>query len=101
MTYKIQVIDVLNPENNHIRDATTEELAELKKTYEDSVIYEAEKPARDAREKRDLLLKESDWTQFPDVKLSNINAWNAYRQLLRNVPQQLGFPQSIDWPVKP
>ena len=26
------------------------------------------------------------------------NAWAAYHRLLREVPQQAGFPQSIDWP---
>ena len=101
MTYKIQIIDVLNPENNCVRDFNAEELAHHEKVQAEFVAFMAEKPAKDAREKRDLLLKESDWTQFPDVKLSNINAWNSYRQLLRDVPQQLGFPQSIDWPVKP
>ena len=29
------------------------------------------------------------------------NAWAAYRRLLREVPQQAGFPQSIDWPKSP
>lgn len=27
--------------------------------------------------------------------------WVAYRQALRDVPQQPGFPENITWPVKP
>jgi hypothetical protein len=101
MTNKIQIIDVLNPENNCVRDFTEEELTRHRNIQAEFAAFMAEKPAKDAREKRDLLLKESDWTQLSDVKLSNISVWNAYRQLLRDIPQQLGFPQSIDWPVKP
>jgi len=29
------------------------------------------------------------------------DAWATYRQALRDLPQQAGFPVTIDWPVKP
>jgi len=38
------------------------------------------------REARNLLLTETDWTQLNDVKLSNIDEWNTYRQALRDLP---------------
>lgn len=59
--------------------------------------------ARDARAKRKKLLAESDWTQVSDAQLldGTKQAWATYRQALRDVPQQAGFPDSITWPSEP
>jgi hypothetical protein len=54
----------------------------------------------DARSERNRLLSESDWTQVADAPVDKA-AWAAYRQALRNIPQQAGFPTSIIWPEKP
>jgi hypothetical protein len=94
MTYKINVDGV-------IRDATPEETAQIEKDRAEYVAMMAAKPAKDAREKRNLLLKESDWTQLSDVVLSNKTAWATYRQYLRDITNQAGFPNSINWPVAP
>lgn len=56
--------------------------------------------ADEARAKRDALLAASDWTQLADFA-GDKAAWAAYRQALRDVPTQPGFPQNIRWPVKP
>lgn len=53
-----------------------------------------------AREQRDLLLQQSDWTQVPDAPV-NAASWATYRQALRDVPSQSGFPDNITWPTKP
>ena len=53
-----------------------------------------------AREKRDLLLQQSDWTQVPDSP-ADTSLWATYRRALRDVPTQQGFPDSIVWPEKP
>tara|TARA_S200002703_G_scaffold159506_1_gene173224 strand:+ start:2558 stop:3010 length:453 start_codon:yes stop_codon:yes gene_type:complete len=53
-----------------------------------------------ARSMRDKLLSESDWTQLPDAAV-NASDWTAYRQALRDVPSQSGFPNDITWPTKP
>lgn len=50
-----------------------------------------------ARAKRDALLRDSDWTQLPDAPVDRA-AWAAYRQALREVPLQPGFPASVTWP---
>jgi hypothetical protein len=50
---------------------------------------------------RDLRLKECDWTQLPDVNLANLTEWITYRQALRDIPAQEGFPQNVVWPTKP
>ena len=54
----------------------------------------------EARTQRDTLLAASDWTQVDDAPVDKA-AWATYRQSLRNVPQQDGFPTTIVWPVKP
>ena len=54
-----------------------------------------------ARNKRDALIRETDWTQLPDVPEPTAEVWVGYRQALRDVPQQEGFPNEINWPEKP
>jgi len=56
--------------------------------------------AAQARSQRNALLSQSDWTQVPDAPVDQ-QAWANYRQALRDVPQQAGFPTDITWPVKP
>jgi len=53
----------------------------------------------DVRNQRDRLLAETDWMALSDVTMSN--AWTAYRQALRDIPAQAGFPFSVTWPTKP
>lgn len=52
------------------------------------------------RSQRDALLEESDWTQLPDAPVDQ-SAWATYRQELRDIPQQTGFPENFTWPTKP
>jgi hypothetical protein len=54
-----------------------------------------------ARIFRDRRLAESDWTQLPDVPQAIKSLWATYRQELRDITQQAGFPQNITWPTKP
>lgn len=49
------------------------------------------------RKTRDRLLQESDWTQLSDAPVER-DAWARYRQALRDVPQQKGFPAEVVWP---
>ena len=60
-----------------------------------------EREAEEARQERNSLLAESDWSVLPDAPVADEQAWKDYRQALRDVPQQNGFPTDIDWPVKP
>lgn len=58
------------------------------------------------REKRKLLLQGCDWTQTADSPLSEEKkaAWAAYRQALRDLPDEQGGVNSIDdvvWPTPP
>ena len=51
------------------------------------------------RGNRDRLLAETDWTASSDLTMSD--DWKTYRQALRDVPTQAGFPDTITWPTKP
>ena len=55
------------------------------------------------REQRDQLLASTDWAVLPDSPLdeSSKTALKTYRQALRDVPQQSGFPWAITWPEMP
>lgn len=53
------------------------------------------------RLERNRLLSETDWTQTPDIPQATKDKWAPYRQALRDVPQQAGFPDNIQWPSKP
>ena len=53
------------------------------------------------REKRTILLDNSDWTQLPDVPMSDEKRgeWVTYRQALRDITSQ---PEgSVSWPYEP
>ena len=60
-----------------------------------------EQEADEVRTQRDVLLVESDWAVLPDAPVADGQAWKDYRQALRDVPQQTGFPTDINWPTKP
>ena len=56
--------------------------------------------AADVRAQRDRLLTACDWTQVSDAPVDS-SAWATYRQSLRDVPSQNGFPHEVTWPEKP
>lgn len=56
--------------------------------------------AANMRRTRNDKLKDSDWTQVLDAPV-NQTAWAAYRQALRDITTQAGFPWTVDWPVAP
>lgn len=60
-----------------------------------------DRKAMEVRHQRDRLLTATDWTQGKDIPDAVSAPWVAYRQALRDVPQQAGFPLSINWPVSP
>ena len=52
------------------------------------------------RAERNAKLSATDWTQAADAPVDQA-AWAAYRQALRGISGQEGFPWTITWPVKP
>ena len=59
--------------------------------------------ANQVRYERNKKISESDWTQLDDTPLTNAKKleWATYRQALRDVPAQTGFPWQVVWPTKP
>lgn len=80
---------------------------ELEKNYELWLSHakEIDKSlvAAEAREKRNCLLAECDYTQVEDAALTEKEkqAYQIYRQELRDISEQEGFPYEIKWPDKP
>jgi hypothetical protein len=70
---------------------------------ENEAAYKAAKDAEQAksvRQSRGEKLKDSDWTQVADAPVDKA-AWATYRQALRDVTGQEGFPWTITWPTQP
>ena len=83
------------------RPATDTELA--KTAAEQEAEYKAMKDAEQAksiRADRTKRLADSDWTQLSDAPVTG-TAWATYRQALRDITSQAGFPWTITWPDAP
>ena len=61
------------------------------------------------RAERDKLLAETDWVVTKEVEKNALDGlgiqipvvWLDYRQALRDIPQQAGFPDNVTWPTQP
>jgi hypothetical protein len=72
-----------------VTPATSEQIAERTSAKEIEV-----------RQQRNQLLSACDWTQLPDAPVPPA-PWATYRQELRDVTAQTGFPWDVVWPVAP
>jgi hypothetical protein len=86
------------------RPATDTEPAQT--AAEQEAAYKAQKDAEQSkamREQRSQKLKETDWVVVKHLERNeNIpGAWEVYRQALRDVPTQQGFPWNVTWPEEP
>jgi len=61
----------------------------------ESIVY-----SQAIRTQRNKLLKESDWTQVADAPVDKA-AWATYRQALRDITEQDGFPVNVEFPAEP
>ena len=52
------------------------------------------------RDERDRRIAVTDWTVLGDAKTVKAD-WKTYRQALRDVPEQAGFPYAVEWPTPP
>lgn len=75
----------------------------MERTEEEIAADRVPLQASAVRTQRDKLLAATDWAVLPDSPLDGTSqtALKAYRQALRDVPQQEGFPNSISWPNMP
>jgi hypothetical protein len=68
--------------------------------YQEAVNENTNLQSAQVRQKRNELLTRSDWTQVADAPVDKA-AWAAYRQALRDISSQEGFPWTIEWPTQP
>jgi hypothetical protein len=80
---------------------------ELETFLADKAVSEAEalqQFAAQMRNQRNDLLMQCDWVELPSAatreSAESLAAWAVYRQALRDVPDQEGFPTNITWPTK-
>ena len=82
-----------------ILDTPTEVDGSWTQSY--SVVQKSEEEAaQNIRSRRNELLSNSDWTQISDCTVDK-TAWATYRQSLRDITSQDGFPYTVTWPDKP
>jgi hypothetical protein len=93
-------------------DQTTHKLVTVHPYLENGYVYTVEvveKTADDLsselnieaetiRLTRNQLLKDTDWTQVLDAPIDR-TAYATYRQALRDITLQEGFPLNIEWPT--
>jgi hypothetical protein len=80
-------------------------------TAEEEVAWAAEQAAWSAgandrkaavvRSERNTKLTATDWTQGADTPQATKDKYAPYRQTLRDVPAQSGFPNTVVWPTQP
>ena len=63
----------------------------------DAITAKDAEQAKSIRTQRNQLLAESDWTQLADAPVDK-TVWSVYRQSLRDISSQKGFPWDVVWP---
>ena len=81
-------------ENNEVFTVQVESLTE------DEIASATSNKASQMRSSRNRLLAECDWTQISDATVDKA-IWATYRQELRDISSQAGFPWEITWPTQP
>ena len=91
-------------------NVSTGEIVQIPYTTEEQAEYDTKKAAWDAgandrkaaevRVERNTKLAATDWTQITD-STADKTAWATYRQALRDITAQAGFPWTITWPDAP
>ena len=86
LTQLIRVIDPMQVDGEWVQQWETLDLPQ-------------EEAAENVRSHRANLLSETDWMALSDNTMTQ--AWGDYRQALRDLTAQEGFPHSVEWPTKP
>ena len=105
----VEPCTIMAPDDEYLKDlqAVRQPDGTWKETWVRLETTEEYKTAATVRKTQQVLMERqaqlnySDWTQMPDVVLANKTEWATYRQLLRDVTAQPGFPWSVTWPTRP
>jgi hypothetical protein len=90
-------------------ELTDAEIAELAAQEAAWLAGERDRKAAEVRKQRDALLAEADWIVTKAIEQNAQDGfgvqipvvWLDYRQALRDIPQQPGFPDNVTWPTAP
>lgn len=80
-------------------------LGPIFETEEQETEYKSikdQEQATNVRQSRDQLLKDTDWVAIKAFETDTpmTSEWKNYRQALRDISKQDGFPWTVDWPTK-
>lgn len=91
-------------------NVSTGKIVQIPYTAEEQAEYDTKKAAWDAgadtrkaaevRAERNAKLAATDWTQGADTPQAIKDKYAPYRQALRDVPAQSGFPNTVVWPTQ-
>ena len=87
-----------SPDNVATKDADVGDIAIVLTDAEYDTVL-----AASTRQKRDRLIATTDYLVTPDypIEPDRLAKIKIYRQALRDIPEQVGFPRTIVWPEKP
>jgi hypothetical protein len=95
------VIQIYNAQTSEtiVREMNDEEYAVWQSGESERTVEQAQS----VRAERDKKLSECDWRVIKSLENNQPQdfQWAAYRQALRDVPSQAGFPWTITWPQPP
>tara|TARA_R110000796_G_scaffold114956_1_gene226894 strand:+ start:839 stop:1120 length:282 start_codon:yes stop_codon:yes gene_type:complete len=86
--------------NGSLVNLTSEELKDLQAKEDDWLETGPLRLSTAVRKQRDRLLSDTDWMALSDSPVMSPD-WATYRQALRDVSAQTGFPYDVNWPTKP
>ena len=97
----IEVPDPVRPDDNLFTSVENPDgsWTATPRTADDLAARLAQQAAA-VRADRNARLAATDWTQIAD-STADKPAWSTYRQTLRDITAQAGFPQNVSWPQKP
>ena len=96
----VQAWSVVDMFADTTEDGVTTTKAEHEAAYQANLDAKA---AESVRTQRDAELEKSDWMviRSAETGVALDSNWATYRQALRDITDQIGFPNEINWPVEP
>lgn len=85
--------------NGVLTDMTSDEMAARQAEEAAWAAGANDRAAAEVREKRNSLIVETDYLALSDNTMTS--EMQTYRQALRDIPSQSGFPTNVTWPTKP
>lgn len=101
-----RVLEVAAPEINYRTHTNTQDIQLVDNVWTQvwqTVELPLEQATTNIRSQRDYFLQESDWVVSKAYEIGEpVPAnWATYRQALRDITAQEGFPYNVSWPTKP